>query len=365
MPDVLEYKCPSCGAPLVFDSDSQYMRCGHCDSRFETAALQEYEQARFGDADCEWESYGRDSGGDWQAGERENLRLAVCPSCGGELIGDAVTIAAECPYCDNVMILRESVEGRLRPDLVVPFQLDKETAMAALKKFYQRKPLLPRSFKEQNHIERVRGVYVPFWLFDCDTDARISYKATRVSSRSDSRYNYTTTRHYHVLRAGDVGFARVPVDGSAKMDDALMEALEPYDYRQSQPFSTTYLSGFLADRYDVDAAAGKKRANERIRASVRSLFDDTVRSRGYSSYHVESVNIRLKKGAIRYALLPVWLLNTKYRGNDYLFAMNGQTGKFVGRLPVAWGKFWGWFFGIFLGLSGVGAAVAWLAAGGV
>ncbi|MDR0434039.1 MAG: hypothetical protein LBH21_03110 [Gracilibacteraceae bacterium] len=362
MSDVLDYKCPSCGAPLVFDSGSQHMSCGHCGSEFETAALQEYENSKFGDADCEWEGYGS---GDWQAEEKENLRLAVCPSCGGELFGEAVTIAAECPYCDNVMILRESLEGPLRPDIVIPFQVNKEAAVEALKKFYRRKPLLPGLFREQNRLERVKGIYAPFWLFDCDVSARIAYKATRVSRRSDARYNYVTTKHYHVLRAGDVGFAKVPVDGSVKLDDALMESLEPYDYGLAQSFSPAYLSGFLADRYDVDAAESGKRANERVKNSARALFDDTVRNNGYSDFHMESLNIRLKRGAIRYALLPVWLLHTKYKEKDYFFAMNGQTGKFVGRLPIAWGKFWGWFFGLFLGLSGAGAFIVWLMEGGL
>ncbi|MDR1960780.1 MAG: hypothetical protein LBQ16_00685 [Gracilibacteraceae bacterium] len=367
MAEVLEYKCPGCGAPLVFDSGAQDMSCAHCGNSFAVETLKEYEAAKgFGDADCEWGDYSRDSGGgDWQAGEQENLRLASCPSCGGELIGDAATIAAECPYCGNMMILREQIAGQLRPDFVLPFRLDKEAATAALKNFYKNKPLLPGAFKDQNHIESIKGVYVPFWLFDCGTSARITYRATRVSFRSDSRYNYTTTRHYHVLRAGDIDFARVPVDGSGKIDDVYMEALEPFDYTDFQPFSTTYLSGFLADRYDVDAKASEGRANERIRASAQEMFDATVRREGFTTYHAEAVNIRLKSGEISYALLPVWLLNTKYRGRDYLFAMNGQTGKFTGRLPVSPGKFWGWLVGLFLGLGGVFATAVWLATGGL
>ncbi|MDR1605003.1 MAG: hypothetical protein LBS10_09520 [Gracilibacteraceae bacterium] len=363
MTEVLEYKCPACGAPLVFDGGSQNMDCAHCGNNFAVSDLREYAAAYdTGDAVCDWGDCPRESGV-WAEAEQENLHLATCPSCGGELIGEAQTIAAECPYCNNMMILSGSVAGRLRPDFVIPFRLDKAAAIAALRAFYRGKLLLPRLFREQNQLERVSGVYVPFWLFDCDTGARISYKATRVSSRSDANWNYLTTKHYHLLRAGEVSFARVPVDGSRKIDDTLMEALEPFDYGQIRPFAPSYLSGFRADRFDVEAAESEKRVNERIRNSTRALFDETVRDRSYSAYQAESVNIRLNRGRISYALLPVWLLNTRYGDKAYLFAMNGQTGKFVGRLPVSRGKFWAWFFGLFLGLSGVGALALSLAAG--
>ena len=80
---------------------------------------------------------------------------------------------------------------------------------------------------------------------------------------------------------------------------------------------------------------------------------------GYASVIQESSNIRLRQGKVRYALLPMWILSTNYRGQIYRFAMNGQTGKFVGNLPTDWGKFWGLFAGIFAGVSALIYAIAY------
>ena len=178
-----------------------------------------------------------------------------------------------------------------------------------------------------------------------------------MADQSDSKYNYTKTDYFLINRAGSVDFEKVPVDGSTKMDDTYMEAIEPFDYSQMIDFDTAYLSGYLADKYDVDAEQNKPHANERIKNSVESLMKDTVQ--GYATVTVKNSNIYLNNGEVSYALLPVWVLNTKYKDKVYMFAMNGQTGRFVGELPISWKKFWA-YFGIFTGIfSVIGCIIAW------
>ena len=248
--------------------------------------------------------------------------------------------------------------GDRRPDYVSPFRLDREAAKVAMSKHLSGKRLLPKLFKSQNHIDEIRGIYVPFWLFDADADANINYRATRVRTWSDSDYNYTETSFFAAYRAGCVGFQRVPVDGSTKMPDDLMESIEPFDFKDAVDFQTAYLSGYLADRYDVDAEQSIGRANERVRKSTEQAFRDTVR--GYSTVTVENSSIRLKNGKAKYALYPVWLLNTTWRGEKYVFAMNGQTGKYVGNLPMDKGAWWRWF-GIYTAIFGAAVfLVRWL-----
>ena len=185
---------------------------------------------------------------------------------------------------------------------------------------------------EENHIDEIKGVYVPFWLFDADADAHMRYRATKVRTWSDSEYHYTETRYYALVREGGLGFSGVPVDGSSKIPNDLMESIEPYDLSQAVDFQTAYLAGYLADKYDVDADQSFQRANERIRQATEEVFASTVL--GYTSAQVESSSIRLSDQTSRYALLPVWLLNTSWNGKKYTFAMNGQTGKMVGDLPM-------------------------------
>ena len=196
------------------------------------------------------------------------------------------------------------------------------------------------------------GLYVPFWLFDCDMNVEMSAAAQRVQTWSDSKYDYTETRHYAVIRAGAVGFNNVPVDGSTKMDDELMESIEPYDIREAVPFQTAYLPGYLADQYDVDAETSVGRANERIRHSTEDAFRSTVM--GYDTVTATDSNIRLENGRAKYALYPVWILNTKWNNQNFTFAVNGQTGKIAGNLPMDKGAFRNWFLGV---SGGVAAAV--------
>ncbi len=300
--------------------------------------------------DMQWQSA---AGTRWQAGEEDTLCSYVCQSCGGEIVTEQTTAATECPFCGNPVVMMGKLSGMLRPDYVIPFKCSKEDAKAALKKHYSDKPLLPKVFKTENHIDEIKGIYVPFWLFDADANANIRYKATRVRCWSDSRYNYTETSHYAVSRSGSIGFERVPVDGSQKMQDELMESIEPYNFSDAVDFQSAYLAGYLADRYDVDAQAGAQRANDRIRTSTEEAFRETVR--GYTTVTPVSTNIQLTNSAVRYALYPVWLLNTSWRGQKYTFAMNGQTGKFAGDLPMDKGAFWKWL----LGLTGIISAVAY------
>jgi hypothetical protein len=227
---------------------------------------------------------------------------------------------------------------------VIPFKLDKKAAKEALKKHYMGKKLLPKVFKDENHIDEVKGVYVPFWLFDADAEAHIRYKATRVRTWSDSQYNYTETQHYHVSRGGTIGFTAVPVDGSTKLEDALMESIEPFNLADAVEFNPAYMAGYLADRYDVDAEQSIQRANERIKQSTADAFASTAQ--GYSTIIPVATGIQLENGKARYALYPVWLLNTTWNGKKYTFAMNGQTGKLVGDLPMDKSLYQKWLWGI-------------------
>ena len=338
-----EYKCPCCDGAIEFDGASQKMKCPSCDSEFDIDTLQAYhdEQNPQLQENMSWETT---AGADWLPGETDGLRVYTCNTCGGEIVADDTTGASECPFCGNPVIMAGQFSGDLKPDLVIPFQLDKKAAMAALQNHYKGKRLLPKVFKDQNHIKEVKGMYIPVWLFDTDADAYVRYRATRIRHWSDSQYRYTETTHFAVTRAGGIGFDNVPVDGSTKMDDALMESLEPFHIEDAVDFRTAYLSGFLADKYDVDAESSIQRANERIKNSTEEAFMSTVT--GYSTVRAVSSTLNLQNGRARYALYPVWILNTMWNGQKFTFAMNGQTGKLVGDLPMDKAAYKRWLFGL-------------------
>lgn len=343
MAEIQEYKCPCCGGAIAFDSTLQKMKCPYCDTEFDIETLAHYdsELKKEQTDNMKWETSKKE---EWQDYETNDLRSYVCKSCGGEITCDKNTVATSCPFCGNPVVMMEKLSGMQKPNYVIPFKLDKKAAEAALKKHYEGKRLLPKIFKDENHIKEVKGIYVPFWLFDADADVSMCYKATKTRMWSDSKYYYTETSFFSVYRNGKIGFERVPVDGSTKMPDDLMESLEPFDFSQAVDFQTAYLAGYLADKYDVNREQSVKRANERIRKSAERAFDETVR--GYASVIKESGSIQLHNGQVKYALFPVWLLHTKWNGENYLFAMNGQNGKMIGDLPLDKSAYKKWLFGL-------------------
>ena len=349
--EITNYKCPCCTAPLHFSGESGKLECDYCESSYtveEVEALYAEKEAA-ARAAAEKREQSADDGG-WGE-DAAHLRVYSCPDCGAELICDETTAATSCPYCGNPTIVPGQFNGVLRPDYVIPFRLEKEAAVAALKAHYKRKILLPRSFRDSNHLEEIKGVYVPFWLYDGVADAKVNYHATRSHSHMEGDYRVTVTEHYDVYREGSVTFERIPADGSSKMPDDYMDSIEPYDYSELKPFSTAYLPGYLADKYDVSAEECAMRADERAGNSAVACMTDTVV--GYHTKTIDGQSVFVQRNAAKYALMPVWLLSTRWKGKNFLFAMNGQTGKLVGDLPVSWPKFWAWFAGVAVGVAGL------------
>ena len=365
---VTNYQCPACTGPLHYSAKSGKLECDYCGSSFDVAEIEalyarkEAEAAaakQAADAKAEaaqaakaeaaeaaaasggWDT--SDLSRDWGA-EADGLRVYSCPSCGAELICDQSTAATACPYCGNPAIVPGQFSGALRPDYILPFRLSKDDAVQALRAHYKGKPFLPRSFTSANHIEQIQGVYVPFWLFDGGAEGAASYRTSNTNVYETGDYEITETRHYHVVRAGSLAFEKIPVDASSKMPDDHMDSIEPFDYAQLRPFSTAYLPGYLADKYDVTIDDSRDRADTRCRETLAQALRDTVT--GYGACVTEREDIALRRGKVHYALLPVWMLSTKWRGQDFLFAMNGQTGKLVGDLPTDRGRFWGMFAAI-------------------
>ncbi len=335
MSELLSYKCPCCDGAITFDSTTQMMKCPFCDTEFSLETLQGFDEDLKASAEDAFDFAASD--GAWAEGETEDLRIYVCQSCGGEIVAQETTGADFCPYCGNSVVMKGSFAGDLRPDFVIPFKLDKNAAKAALKRHMEKKPLLPKAFRSENRIEEIRGVYVPFWVYDAGADADMRYRATRVRTWTSGEYRHIQTSYYSITRAGSIHFEKVPVDGSSKMADDLMESVEPYDFSQAVDFQTAYLSGYLAERYDVSAEDSRPRAESRMKKAAEDAFRRTVS--GYNTVTSESGSIRVRDGVRKYVLYPVWILNTTWKNEKYTFAMNGQTGKFVGNLPTDSGLF--------------------------
>ena len=381
---VTNYQCPACTGPLHFVGESGKLECDYCGSTYEVSeiealyqkkeeqAAKAHEDASIKDA-SDQEASAKDASdkdtenpdswdvsglsGDWGT-DAAGMKAYNCPSCGAELICEESTAASSCPYCGNPNVVPGQFSGTLRPDFVLPFKLSKEDAVKALKKYYRGKFFLPRSFTSGNHIQEIKGIYVPFWMFDGEAVGDARYEATRSHTYRSDDYEITETEHYDVYRSGAVAFEKIPVDASSKMPDDYMDSIEPYDYTELKPFSTAYLPGFLADKFDITVEQSRERADGRCENTLSAALRDTVK--GYDFCHLNGGDISLKRGKVHYALLPVWILNTRWNDKDFLFAMNGQTGKLAGELPVSNGKFWALFFAIAVPLSVLSSIWVWI-----
>lgn len=326
---------------MEFDAASQKLFCPFCDTRIRVedyvnphAAPPEQTPAQAAASQQAMQENAVNGG--WAAGETDGMRVYSCGSCGAQIISSEVTGSMSCPFCGNNVVAGEQFSGDLRPNVVLPFQKTREEAIAAYKSYVNNKRLLPKVFFEQNHIDRIRGLYIPYWLYDASVDVDVAFEGTKVSTWADRDYSYTKTTFYQIERAGIDSFERVPHDASKEMPDEMMESLEPFDYSKAVPFNTGYLAGFDASRYDVAAADVKPRILERMQHSVTEDVRGTVS--GYATLSMTKSHIEMRKISNQYALYPIWLLETTWQNHHYLFAMNAQSGKFVGELPVSKGR---------------------------
>ena len=334
MSDVISYKCPNCGAPLTFNIPSQKWECHFCASTFDKSESNQFEQQGGGGSNF-WNP---------EAFADEDAAVYECPSCGGQVITDKNTSSTFCAYCHNPTVLASRLKGEYRPARLIPFQFTREQAVEAVKKLCKGRPLLPKEFRKCAENGEITGLYVPFWLFSADVDATMTATGRRIHTWSDGNYRYTKTDVYHVQREGTVPFRLVPVDGSSRMDDRLMDGLEPFSYDQLMQFSMEYLSGFYAENFDVDSQSSFRRFSSRATGGAEQALRDTVR--GYTSVDSVKTATKFNGNDCLYVMLPVWTLMISYKGKTYLYAMNGQTGKAVGKLPVSLGRVAAWFAGL-------------------
>lgn len=326
MAKVLDNKCPGCGAAIHFKPDLGKFKCDYCDGEYTAEQLKDMEKLA-----KEEEAESKD--------KKDNYSNYVnynCPDCGAEIITDENTAATFCVYCGNTSIIKNRLSGEFAPKYLIPFKMDKDKAVKAFKDLRKGRPLVPSSFTSEKNIAKIQGVYIPFWLYDVDVNGKINARATRVTSWRSGDTHYTKTDTYHVVRGGSMSYSKVPVDGSTRFNNDMMNSIEPFDYNKLISYNHAYLSGFLAEKYDVDKDAAFEDAEKR---SLRSTREEMLSSiTGYSTRSITSDDLKVSIKDTTYVLLPVWMVNVKYKDKFYLFAMNGESGKFIGNIPLDKGK---------------------------
>lgn len=317
----LDNKCPACSASLEFNAKLGKWKCDYCGMEYTLDELKKYENAS------------NDKINDGVDGDDTSYDVYRCPDCGAEIVADEETASTFCVYCGNSAILKNKLSGKFAPNYIIPFKTTKDDAIETFKKLKKGRPLLPNDFVSPTNIEKIRGLYVPFWLYNILASGGISGTATKVTSWTSGDTHYTKTDTYHVSRDGKMSFSSIPVDGSTHFENDMMNSIEPFDYKDMIDYNHAYLSGFLSEKYDVDSEKAFEDAKTRALNSATSELKNSIV--GYSSVSITQNNIATENYEHKYALLPVWMVNIKYKDKYYLFAMNGQTGKFIGNMPLS------------------------------
>jgi len=312
---VVSFKCPACGAPLIFDPEQGTYACEYCESTYTQAQLDALEQKQVEKEEV-----------------LEDVAVYMCPSCGAQIVTSVTTAATYCYYCHNAVIMAPRLTNEWKPDRIIPFAIDKKEAVDRFLTWVKGKRYVPRDFFSADQIEKITGVYYPYWVADYHAQADFTGEGTRVNTVRTPTHDVVTTQHYAVARGGMLRFFNMIRPALSSADRSLDAGIHPFDLSKLEPFTMGYLSGFQAERRDVETSAieGELESDVRTYCEARLKGDAT----GYNTLH-GMTNVQVRARNYEYILLPSWVLT--YRGRDgkmYYYTLNGQTGAVCGNLPV-------------------------------
>lgn len=339
---IIHYKCPNCAGNMSFDAANGTLSCPSCGHEDN---IEEYPEHLMTP--------------EFEEGDAKEYH---CQNCSAVLITDNDTVATNCNFCGSNVVLADRVVGTLAPAKVIPFTITKEEAIAAFKKWCRNGLLTPKGFASKERLQSITGMYVPFWLFDFNGNIKVHASGNVIRTYPSGEYIYTETKIYNIERELHLRYLKIPADASIKMDDTLMDKLEPYIYGEMEDFKTPYLAGFTAEKYNLTDKELQQRATEKIKPFIQSNITNSLS--GYSTYSIKHQDVQIETMNTYYALLPVWMITEDYENHEYMFAMNGQTGKVVGKPPLSKGKVAAWFGGIALGTLLVMKTISAIMGGG-
>ena len=325
MEKVIDEKCLNCGASIKYNPKKKKFICEYCLSEF---TIDEIKSNK--------EKINKDDKLTKEFSKMQDMEGYVCKNCGASIISLENISSTTCLYCKSSAIIKNRLTGIYKPESIIPFKYKKEEAINSFLNLCKGRLLIPNGFKNVNNIQEMEGLYVPFWLYDVTSDSYLRCDGTKVTTWMDSRYVYTKTDYYKVERGGKLDFESIPNDAATRFDDKIMNAIEPFDYNELIDFEPSYLAGFLSEKYDVESADAYKNASSRIKTDSINYLKSEMN--GYATLINKESKNDLKVNKTKYVLLPVYVLNIKYNDKIYHFAMNGQTKKMVGEIPVSKGK---------------------------
>lgn len=309
------YKCPNCGGGLKFDPELQRSKCEYCLSEFTEAELEE--------ASRKIEA---------KASMGSSMKGYVCDNCGAEVVTEENTSATFCYYCHESVLLTDRLVGEFKPTKIIPFTYDRDKAIQSFLAWAKSKRFVPREFYSASQLEKITGIYVPYWMADVKADIDYSGVGTNVRTWMAGDMEYTEHSEFKIERQGVIDVDHMHEVAMRKIDKDLLDSISPYDEVSAVDFSMSYLSGFFAEKYDIPKDEVQPVIEAKAKEYTSVLVQETIGS--YSRVKMDRKDMELSIKGWDYALLPAWILTYKYKGKTYVYAVNGQNGKSYGELPV-------------------------------
>jgi hypothetical protein len=343
-----KHPCAACGAQAEWNPSKQLLVCPFCGTSAPftvdaNGALVENDLTRA------LRELPDDERG-WMTAKRS----VQCQSCKAVSVFDPERVGQNCDFCGSpALVPYEEIKAPIRPQSLLPFKVSQPQVREQIRSWYASKWLAPNALKDKALVDRVKGVYIPYWTFDaqavCPWEAEAGHYYYTTESYTDSQGRRQTRQVQHVRwepASGQVDhfFDDEPIPGTQGISHALLQQIEPFPMKDLINYDTAFLSGFVVEHYQivlVDAAENSKAAMS------KKLFDLCAGQVPGDTYRNLQIHPTFSGQTFKLVLVPVWLLLYTFGSRTFQVLVNGYTGRMAGKYPYS---AWKIFFLIMLAL---------------
>ncbi len=320
-----EISCQKCGARLKFKPGTRRLVCDYCgteniiqgeDENVEVEELDLYDYIQ--------QMEHSDSSFD--------VVTIKCSSCGAETTLDEKVTSDLCPFCSTPLVLdKASHRSLIKPAYILPFKVTLGEAVGQFRKWIKKLWFAPNKLKKEHTVNpRLKGMYLPYWTYDCDTVTH--YKGQKGTNYTTTRNgkSHTSTKWKNVSGTIHHFFDDVLIVASDTLPRDKVDALEPWELERLAAFDEKYLAGFKSEAYSVDLKTGFKMATDKMNTMIRQMIKKDI---GGDKQRITSVNTTWGRPTFKHILLPVWISAYRFRNKVYQFLVNASTGEVQGERP--------------------------------
>lgn len=327
------YHCPNCRAPIAFNPDRQLYVCDYCNSSFNQEemnaffAKQEAKDNQKAEQEAEKEAERQKSAPEGEI----HVNEYHCQNCGASVVTDETTTSTFCYYCHSPVIITTRLQGDFKPNQLLPFRIGEERAKKEFLAYCSKKKFLPSDFTSDAQLEKMTGLYLPYWYIDSDVNVNFVGQSKSVEVWRVGDYEYRETSIFLHQRQGTYNINNVNIPAFEKIDRNLLNGVEPFEPEEFQAFTTPMLQGYFTEQATVDKSEAIPIMYKEIDKIAGNMLDSSL---GAADIKTNVKTFEHHDHEWKYSLLPIWILTYNYLGKIYVYAMNGQSGRAFGEMPI-------------------------------